>query len=581
MRAVLVGPLLAALVGAGELQSAERDIVRGAERVRASVVTVITEQKRDLDMTGVIVTTRGAILTLRKPLLMNGRLPHKVSVRFPGKGKWVQAKVTDDDPISNTALLEVSKMTTPPVLMRSSAGVRLGQWILLVGNAFGAGREGAPTTSLGVVSGLVKDGEKVLAIHASTLINPGSGGAPVVDSGGGLIGIAASWNRKTAAGGQGVVIPFDFIRDRYRRLDRRGALIFASAPRKRPRSTRITDLFGVVIEAAAQAASRAVVGVRSVALPDDKPVPPFLVVKGRRRPNPMVLPVPGALPGRDRSSGLVIDGTRGWIVCPLRVTGWPGVERKLLVDTADGRSFPAKILGRDERLRIALLGVEARDLAVLEELGRRSIRAGQIVLAIGFPHENPQRQTHQVTVGIVSRTDALKSLHPLFHAVQTDAGVSGGNRGGALVDIDGRVLGMLLDVNDTETRGYRSKRRGGYAGNAGLGFALPMSVIHALAPRLAKGIVFRLGFLGVSAVPDAKGLKIVQVTKENSKKQPTTAVRAGLEKGDVLVRIGSTKLRERPDLLAALALVTVGDRIEIEFLRGEARKTVTVELGER
>ena len=581
MRRLLGLAVLASFAAPGELTSADRDIVKAAERVRPAVVTVITENKRDYNLTGVVMTARGAILTLRKPLLVNNRIPARVKVRFPGKGKWVEAKVTDDDPVSNTALLEVSKMTTRPIQTRRSDGVRLGQMILLLGNSFGAAAEGTPTTSLGVVSGIVKDGGTVLAFHASTLVNPGSGGAPVADTTGAMIGLACVWSKKTASGGQAIVIPFDFIRQRYRKLDRRGALVFASASRRRGKSNRITDAFGAVVADAAKKAAPAVVGVRSEKLDTDKPVPP-VIVKGRRRfLNPILPPVPGALPGWDRSSGVVVDGAKGWIVCPLRVTGWPGAERKLTVDTKDGRVFPAKILGKDERLRLALLQVEARDLETLEDLGRRSVRAGQIAIAIGFPHENPRLQTHQVTAGIVSRVGALARVHPLFQAVQTDAAVSGGNRGGALVDIDGRLIGMLLDVNDTNAQGYRTQRRGAYAGNAGLGFAVPMHVIRALAPRLAKGAVFRTGFLGVTAVPAPEGLRVTRVTTENSKKKPTTAAAAGLVKDDILVRIGATKLRGRGDLQKALALVSVGDKVEIEFLRAGQRKVVTVEMRER
>lgn len=571
--------LLAASAFAGELSNAEREVIRAASRVRPSVVTVVTPNKRDFNLTGVVVSTRGAILTLRKPLLQDGRLPAKVRVRFPGKDKWVDAEVIDDDGVSDTVLLEVSKMTTRPVLLRKASDARLGQWVLLAGNTFGAGQEGTPTVSLGVVSGLVKDGEKVLAIHASTLVNPGSFGAPVVDTGGGLIGITAY--KVTDAGGQSVVIPFEFIRERYRAKKGRGSFIFASPPRKRRKSSRITDMFGLVMEDAAKRAEKAVVGVRSAKLGTDQPVPSVITLKGGRKVwNPKVPPVKGALAGWDRSSGLVVS-KKGWIVCPLRVTGWPGPSRALTVDLWDGRSFPAKVLGHDERLRIALLAIDARDLEPLEPIGQRALRAGQFLMAVGFPHESPSQQSPQVTCGILSRAKALNGLFPLFEAIQTDAGVAGGNRGGALVDIDGRVVGMLLDVHDTNPRGYQTRQRGAYFGNAGLGFALPMHVLDRIVPRLAKGGVLKRGYLGVAAVPVAGGLRVETVSEKNSKQGPTTAAKAGLKPGDILLRIGQVTLKTRADLQRALALHAVGEKIEIAFRRAGKQQTVEVELGER
>ncbi len=569
--ALVVPFWLAASAAAGELATAEREIVQAAERVRESVVTVLTEAKLDMDLTGVVIS-RGVVLTLRKPLLVRGRVPEHVRVRFPGKRKTVDTEPIDDDPFTNTILLQVKKLSTRAIQARRSADTRLGQWVMLVGNTFGAGRENTPTVSLGVVSGIVRDGDRIEAIHASTLVNPGSFGAPVVDAGGGLIGITAF--KVTRSSGQSIVIPFDFIRRRYKAIGKKGARVFANKPRKRGKSSRITDLFGMVMEAAAKKAVNTVVGVRAARLEsDDKPPPPE---KGRPS---RTKPVHGTKPAFDRSSGVIIS-EEGWIVCPLRITGWPRAERSLLVDLADGREFPAKVLGTDERTRLALIQIEARDLIVLEDAGR-GIRSGRFALGVGFPHEKPSRATPQVTFGIVSRINALGTLHPAFQAVQTDAGVAGGNRGGALIDMDGRLIGVLLDVNDTDSRGYGGRGRGSYLGNAGLGFAVPMVVIHALAPRMAKGERLRSGFLGVSVIAAKNGLEIVTVFEKNSREAPTTAAEIGLKKGDILLAVGGMELKRVEDLRAFLAQFVVGDKLEVRYMRDGKETTATVELRER
>jgi serine protease Do len=306
---------------------------------------------------------------------------------------------------------------------------------------------------------------------------------------------------------------------------------------------------------------------------------------GKKKPEPkpkipQPLPVPGQLEAVDRCSGVVLSAD-GLILCPLRITGWPKRERPLTVDFYRGPTLPARVLGRDERLRVALLKVEAQGLEVLEEAGPDSRQVGSFALALGFPHENPHRATPQVTLGVVSRIGALKNLHPAFDAVQTDAGVAGGNRGGPLVDIEGRLLGVLVDVNDTEGRGYHLKARGAYAGNAGLGFALPMHVVRRVREALESGATLRAAFLGVGAQPGEKGLSIVSVVEKNSKGAPTTATRAGLRAGDILVSVGGVELTGRNALREALAHRLPGEKIEIVYLRKERRHTVIVELGER
>jgi S1-C subfamily serine protease len=585
MRTLPLLVLLVATTSADELSKAERETHQAVSSVHPSVVTVYTPRKDDFNLTGVAIGGRGVILTLRGPLLDKGSglLPKHVTVRVPGKGKSVQAEVMDEDADTNTVVLQLPKISVRKLQARRAIDVRLGQWVMLVGNTFGSGQEGQPTVSLGVVSGLVRAGEEVTEVHASTLVNPGSFGAPVVDTGGNLIGIVAY--KVTRAGGQTVVIPYDRIRERYRELDRKGARLLSTAPRARRPSRRVTDALGVVAQDAVEKARVALVGVRAGRIEaDDKPPPkpdPKAATpkKPRARAPRKPRPVAGKLPAYDRCSGVVVDA-KGWIVCPLRVTGWPGPARPLLVDLPDGRSLPAKVLGTDERTRIALIAIKAKDLPVLPA-APRGVRTGSFVLALGFPHEEPERATPQVTFGIVSRTRALGRLHVAMQAVQTDAGVAGGNRGGPLVDLEGRFVGVLLDVNDTSGQGYATRMAGAYVGNAGLGFALPPSVLDAIVPRLAKGVRFRLGFLGVSTRKGERGLDVLNVVEKNSKGVPTTAAKAGLKKGDVLVRIGKTALKEQRDLQAALAYVTVGDKLEIEFLRGDETKTVTVELGER
>jgi S1-C subfamily serine protease len=242
------------------------------------------------------------------------------------------------------------------------------------------------------------------------------------------------------------------------------------------------------------------------------------------------------------------------------------------VDFPDGSTCKAKRLGYDERLRLAVLRVESRDLPVLPAAPADEARPGRFVVALGYPHGNPDDGSPQVTFGIVSRTAALFSLHPAFRAIQTDAGVAGGNRGGPLVDIEGRLLGVLLDVNDTEPMGYRSRgMRGRYVGNAGLGFAVPVEVLSEIVPRLAKGEVLQPVHLGVRLEPvPGVGLRVVTV------EGPAAA--AGLAKEDVIIAIAGTQVQTVEALQRALVPFKVGAEIDVTFLRGGKKQTVKLKL---
>jgi S1-C subfamily serine protease len=271
----------------------------------------------------------------------------------------------------------------------------------------------------------------------------------------------------------------------------------------------------------------------------------------------------------------------GWIVCPLRVTGWPGAPRPLTVDLPDGRALPARVLGTDERLRVALLAVDAKGLPAFDAAPAEAAATGRFAIALGFPHEDPERGTPQVTVGILSRTGALAQLHPAFEALQTDAGVAGGNRGGPLVDVEGRLLGCLLDVYDADAMGYFTKLRGSYEGNAGLGFAVPIRVLLPLLPRLAAGANLKAAFLGVGVEPADGGVIVVAVTAAASAGAPTAAAAAGLQVGDLLVSIGGVAVSGATGLRDAVGRHCAGDEVEIVFERAGERRTARVTLTER
>ncbi len=395
-------PLPAAESIAGELRAAENAVMKASKSVRPTVVTVITPNAGDSDQTGVVVAQGGVILTTRRLLLRGGHVPKTVPVRFPDKDKTITAEVLADDEGTDTVVLRAKGARVKPISIGRSDDVQQGMWVLLVGQTYGQGRESAPTVSLGVVSNIVRDNDGPLWFHASALVNPGSVGSPLVDLSGDLVGLVTA--RRTPAGGQSIVLPFDRVRRAYRSRDPAVAKLLGRPPPPRAWRAHVADALGPVIQDAVRRASKAVVGVRSGGVQKGEKVaaavgyPKGMSDKDKKRFDEYqkrITPrlVPGALAGHDRASGVVV-GADGWILAPLRATGWPGPLRKLTVDFMDGARLRAKIVGTDERLRIALLKVKAKGLPVLEPAPARGLAAGSVVVA---------------RIGEVSRTSSLQN----------------------------------------------------------------------------------------------------------------------------------------------------------------------------
>jgi S1-C subfamily serine protease len=379
------------------------------------------------------------------------------------------------------------------------------------------------------------------------------------------------------------VIPYDAIRAAYLAKEAKGAKVVGRPPPPRPVANRVDDDLGRVLEDAAARARNVLVAVRALPLegetdaPVDPPPPPQ-PEPGKPPPGPPPCRrVPGEERGYDRSSGLII-GEEGLVLAPLRITGWPQATRPVQVDLADGRSFRATVLGSDERLRLVLLWIDVKGLVPLERAPAEGFRAGALAIALGYPHMRP-KDTPQLTFGILSRTGALTQIHHAFAALATDAGVSESNRGGPLVDVDGRLLGILVDVNDADLQGYHTRARGAYAGNAGLGFAVPWTVLDGILPRLRAGDVLKAGVLGIelSGTPGG-GVEVTNVAEKNAQGQPTGAKEGGMLRGDVIIAVDGNPVRTQRDLRAALSARSAGDKVTIRVRREGAELDLSITL---
>ncbi len=181
-------------------------------------------------------------------------------------------------------------------------------------------------------------------------------------------------------------------------------------------------------------------------------------------------------PRRSTGSGFVIDAS-GLIVTNAHVVeGAASIQVRL----ADGKRFQGKVVGRDNRVDLALLKIEgATGLTPLPLGDSNRLRVGEFVLALG----NPFGLEQSVSFGIVSRKGApLTVAAPGFDFIQTDAAINPGNSGGPLVNVAGEVIG----VNTMAAR------------NGSIGFAIPANLVKMLLPQLATKGRVDWGWLGVS-----------------------------------------------------------------------------------
>jgi S1-C subfamily serine protease len=238
----------------------------------------------------------------------------------------------------------------------------------------------------------------------------------------------------------------------------------------------------------------------------------------------------------------------------------------LLVATAEGRRFPARLLGDDPETDLALLRAETDAALPAATLGdSAALRPGQLAIAIG----NPLGFSSTVTAGVVSalgRTLGGRNGRPIEDLIQTDAALNPGNSGGALVDSRGEVIGINTAM---------------IGGAQGLCFAVASNTARLVLGQLVRfGRVrrARLGLAGArEAIPRrfarAHGLAQETAVLVTEVVRGGPADRAGIERGDLLLSAGGEPLRGVDDLLRWLSAERVGEAAEILLLRrGDLRR---------
>ena len=243
------------------------------------------------------------------------------------------------------------------------------------------------------------------------------------------------------------------------------------------------------------------------------------------------------------------------------------------VELDSGRQLTAKVVGSDPENDVAVLKVDGGPFPVASLGSAVDLRVGQSAIAIGSPLGLAGGPS--VTVGVVSalhRRLDTRTGPPLLDMIQTDAPISPGSSGGALLDANGAVIGLTTAVATTD-------------GAQGLGFAIPIDIARSSAEQLIAGgkvVHVWLGVEGTDVDPTTAnemsldgGALIGNVVKGSP------ADKSGLQARDVIVAVDNQPVKTMGALVVALRARTPGSTVSLEIRRGKDVKKVTVNLVER
>ena len=265
-------------------------------------------------------------------------------------------------------------------------------------------------------------------------------------------------------------------------------------------------------------------------------------------------------------SGVIIDAAKGYILTNNHVIA---NADKIKVQLNDGREFDAKLLGRDEQTDIALLQITAKNLTAVKMADSDKLRVGDFAVAVG----NPFGLGQTATSGIISALGRSGlNLEVLENFIQTDASINRGNSGGALVNLNGELIGINTAI----------LAPGG--GNIGIGFAIPSNMAQNLSQQLIEFGEVKRGLLGIKGSEmtadiakafntDAqRGAFVSEVLPKSA------AAKAGIKAGDILVSVDGKPIGSFAELRAKVGTTAPGKTIKIGLLRDGKQQEVSVTL---
>ncbi len=295
-------------------------------------------------------------------------------------------------------------------------------------------------------------------------------------------------------------------------------------------------------------------------------------------------PLGGTIPESGVGSGIIFDAA-GWILTNRHVvrTSSGQTASQLTVELKDGTQYTGHVYGIDTLTDLAIVRIDATGLPTASLGSSSDLKVGELAIAIGSPLGT---YTNSVTSGIVSATGRSVTVEAgvrLNNLIQTDAAINPGNSGGPLLDAAGNVIGINTAVAQ---------------GSNGIGFAIPVDIAKPIMSQALAGDQLTRPYIGIryeEIDPQVKAEKHLTVdqgaligpgTDAQGNTLPaitpgSPAEKAGLQSGDVVVKIEGQTIDTEHPLDAVLSGYSPGQTVHLEVLRGASTLTISVTLGTR
>lgn len=236
----------------------------------------------------------------------------------------------------------------------------------------------------------------------------------------------------------------------------------------------------------------------------------------------------------------------------------------------DETQYEAKIVGQDEQTDLAVIKIEKNGLTKAEFADSDDVKVGEFAMAVG----NPVNMTSTVTTGIISAVNRkiTDSDGKTYTCIQTDAAINSGNSGGALVNSQGNVIG----INTLKLSG---------TGIEGIGFAIPINSTTDITQQLIQYSKVKRPYIGISGIDldesTAKRYNLVEGIYIKSVEDFSSAEKAGLKAGDVIIEADGKKVKSMEELNELKSSHQIGDELKLKINRDNVEKDITLILGEQ